>query len=227
MGFSETARGYLKKLVRDEAFVVPDRQTVAAHLKNHRIPISDRILDFQMNFSGLELTVANKSGETFQAALFSRADILENRPPEAINLNGQWYFHCGEHATAQFWFVIGSEGQFGTFDYHDEVLNILASSFDKWVESYAYMDALLQNHPYEHPYFYELLDPVGFGALVQNLVRYHPACDAYTQWMSDDNLTVHQGTWFDRPGFFLHLYSKNMEYCESFVHLLKEKWIVS
>ncbi len=227
MRFSDQAYKYLDKLSRDKDFVISDRQLIIDYLKGQNIQPLDKIIDFQMNFSGLDLTITNKPNSTFKASLFSNADIKQNNLIDKIEIDGQLYFYCGDHTTAQFWFVIGSNGQICTYDNTNETVNIISSSFDKFIETYAFKDLLGQNKKYEHPYYFDLIDSNGFEILTQNFIQYDTVSDNYNKWISNEKLIIHKGTFYDKPSCYIHIYGEDEIQCETFIQHLKDKLIIS
>ena len=227
MRFSNKAYKYLDKLSRDKDFVISDRQLIIGYLISHNIQALDKIIEFQTDFSGLELTIINKPNSTFQARLFSQVDIRENKPIDAINIDGQLYFSCGDHTTAQFWFVISEIGEICTYDNNDGKVNIISSSFGKFIETYAFQDLLGQMKKYEHPYYFDLIDKSSFEVFTENYFRHDTANDDYSKWLSDDKLVIRQGTWYDKASFYIHVYGEDTKQCETFIQHLKEKQIIS
>ena len=226
MRFSNKAYKYLDRLSRDKDFVTSDKQTVIDYMKRLGVTPFEKIIEFQMDFSGLELTITNKPGSTFKATLFSQSDIKERSPIDTIKIDSRFYFYCGDHATAQFWFVISDSGQICTYDNNDETVNIISSSFDKFVEIYAFEDLLGQNKEYEHPYFYNLVDNTSFELLAQKFRQQFTASDDYNKWFWDKGLIIRKGIWYDKPNFFVHVYGDNCNHCEDFIKLLKDKQII-
>jgi hypothetical protein len=227
MRFSNKTYKYLDKLSRDKDFVISDSQLVIDYLKSQNIHPLDKVIEFQTDFSGLELTITNKPNSTFKASLFSNADINQNKPIDAIEIDGQSYFYCGDHTTAQFWFVISGNGQICTYDNSDETVNVISSSFDKFIETYAFEDLLGQNKKYEHPSYYNLIDNSSFEILTQGFIRHDTANDDYNIWLSNDKLIVHKGIWYDKPSFYIHVYGDDNKQCETFIQHLKDKLIIS
>ena len=227
MRFSNKAYKYLDTLSRDKDFVILDRQQIIDYLRSQNIEPLERIIEFQTDFSGLKLTVKNKPNSTFTATLFSKKELKQNIPIDTVEIDGQLYFYCGDHATAQFWFVISSNGQICTYDNNDESVNIISSSIDKFIETYAFEDLLGQNKKYEHPYYYNLVDNKGFDELTQSFIRYNTVSDGYNKWLSNDKLIIHVGTWYDKPSFYVHIYGDNSNNCETFIQYLKDKLIIT
>jgi hypothetical protein len=227
MRFSNKAYKYLDTLSRDKNFVISDRQLIIDYLKGQNIQPYDKIVEFQMDFSGLELTITNKSNSTFKASLFSTADIKQNKPIDTIEIEEELYFYCGDHRTAQFWFVISENGQICTYDNNDETANVISSSFDKFIETYAFKDLLGQNKKYEHPYYYDIIDDSSFEKIAKDYIHHDTASDDYNKWLSYDNLIIHKGTWYDKPAFSIHVYGDSSEHCETYIQLLKDKKIIS
>ena len=227
MSFSDTASYYVSRLTSDNEFVFSDRQLIVDHLKKQSIEPFEKIIEFQARFSGLKLTITNKTGSTFKAKLFSKTDIINSIPPDTIEIDGRIYFDCGEHETAQFWFVIRNDGEICTYNNIDETVNVISSSFDKLIEEYALKDFLVRSKKYEHPYYYNLIDQNLFEACTQSFARYAAASDEYNSWLSDGSLVIHAGTWFDKPGLFIHVYGDDKRQCESLIQDLTEKSIIS
>ena len=75
MRFSNKAYKYLDKLSRDMDFVISDKQLIVDYLRSQNIQPFDKIVEFQMDFSGLELTKTNKPKSTSKASLFTNAEI--------------------------------------------------------------------------------------------------------------------------------------------------------
>jgi hypothetical protein len=226
MKFSDRANKYLDKLKRDYDLVIGDRKMIVDYLESQNIPPLEKIIEFQMHFSGLQLTITNKPGSTFKASLFSKTDIQENSPIDPIEIDGQLYFYSGDHDTAQYWFVISSRGQICTFNNNDQTVNVIFSSFDKFIETYAFEDFLEQNNQYEHSGYYELIDYSKFEKLTQSFFQHHHTSDDYNKWLSEGNLFIHQGTWLHKPTFYIHVYGNNRKQCKTFLKLLQDNQII-
>jgi len=227
MRYSNKTYKYLEKLSRDKEFVITDKQLVIEYLKSQSIQPYDKVIEFQTDFSGLELTITNKPNSTFHASLFSQADIKQNKPIVTIKIDGKLYFFCGDHTTAQFMFVISSSGQICTYDNNSKTVNVISSSFDKFIETYAFQDLLGQNRKYEHPYYYDLIDNTRFELYTENFIRHYTANDDYNKWLSDEKLIIRKGTWYDKPSFYIHVYGDDSKQCEIYTKHLKDKLIIS
>jgi len=227
MRFSNKAYKYLDTLSRDKDFLITDRQLIIDYLKGQNIQPFDKIVQFQMDFSGLQLTITDKSNSTFSATLFSTADIKQNKPIDTMEIDGQLYFYCGDHETAQFWFVIGANGQICTHDNNNGTVNVISSSFEKFVETYAFEDLLGQNKKYEHPYYYNLIDNSNFELFTKGFFSHDTANDNYNKWLSDDKMVIHKGIWYDRPSFYVHVYGDDSKHCETFIQNLKDNQIIA
>jgi hypothetical protein len=227
MRFSNKAYKYLDTLSRDKDFVIADRQQIIDYLRNQDIEPSEKIIEFQTDFSGLKLTIEHKPNSTFKATLFSKKDLRQNVPIDTIEIEGQLYFYCGDHKMAQFWFVISGKGQICTYDNNDETINIISSSFDKFIETYAFEDLLGKNKKYEHPYYYNLVDVESFDDFIQSFIRHNTASDDYNKWFSNDKLIIHLGTCYDKPSFYVHFYGDDRKYCETLIQHLKDKLVIT
>ncbi|MBO9728684.1 MAG: hypothetical protein J7623_08610 [Chitinophaga sp.] len=226
MNFSNTAAKYQDRLKWDSRFVVKDRQEVIDYLKRQNIEPFKHVIDFQVKYSGIELTLPGKPGTTFYAHLFSQNDIKSDAEIDHVKINGRSYFFCGDHETAQFWFVLSETGEICTYNNQDESINPLFSSFQKFIETYAQQHRQRQNKLYEHPPYYKLKNSTALQELVSTSPEYTPANDQYNQWYTANDIVIYQGTWFQAPTAFIHMYGKREADCEKFVQSLKAKGII-
>ena len=226
MELSERASRYLGALTKDKAYVFTDREAVIHYLTNQNIQPFESIVDFQVKFSGFHLTITSHPDSTFHARLFSKQDIEQDRQIEVLDVDGQSYFYCGDHTTAQFWFVLCANGQIGTYNNRTDTVNIIFSSFEKWIETYAIEDFLEQTNLHQAQR-HHLIDENGFEQLTQHFLRHESANDDYNQWLSLEELFVQKGTWLDSASYFIRVYAKDIDQHETFVKQLKESKIIS
>lgn len=227
MRFSNKAYKYLDKLNRDKEFVIADSNEVVNYLAKQNITAFHSVIDFQMKFSGLELTISKNPGSTFNARLFSRSNVAKNTKIELVKVNGQSYFFCGDHETAQIWFVLSEQGQLCTYNSNNGSVNTIFSSFDKFIETYALEDLLSKENKYEHPSFYDLINPKEFDRLTKDYFLHLTASDDYHKWLSSGDIVIHKGTWYDRAACYVHVYGDTKQRCETFVNSLKSAAIIA
>lgn len=227
MKFSNKAYKYLDLLSRDENYIVPSPEQVIHYLGKQGIPAFDKVIAFQMEYSGLRLTITNKPAASFITRLFSNKEILSNTLIDCLQLNGKYYFYCGHHTTAQFYFVLSQDGEIGIYDNEEDSINPIFSSFDKFIETYAFEDLLARNKKYENPPFYDLLDIHEFNTLVNGCFQHLSASDQYNDWLTTDDITIYKGKWFDKTSFYIHVYGDNKATCELYIQKLKDKKIIA
>lgn len=225
MNFSNNAQNYFRKLKR-ESNIGFDREMISHYLKLQNINPFEKIIEFQMEFAGLELTIKNKPDETFVAHLFAKDDILNNKEIDVIENDGRLYFNCGEHSTAQFWFMICETGEICTYDNNDETINSIFSNFEKFVESYAMKNFLAESRKYEHPYYFDLMDTEKFDIEIKDFSISVDESDVYNKWYSNNKLIIQKGVWYDRPSPFIHLFGDEKNECEDFINQCKIKSII-
>lgn len=227
MKHSNPAISYLNKATRDPQYVIKDRQEIVAYLKRQNIVPFDSVIDFQLNYSGLELTIPGKPGSTFRARLFSQTDLASNTAIEQVKIKGRSYFFCGDHETAPCWFVLSETGEICTYNNQDESVNPIFSSFQYLIENYVAEISQYESNMYEHPAYYNLKDNAAFWELVSNAIVNPKANDYFNHWsIVENNIRIHKGTWFDRPAAYIHIYGKSKATCEAFVSSLKAKGII-
>lgn len=82
--------------------------------------------------------------------------IQKNETLEIISAGDRIVESCGEHKTAQFGFFLTDKGELCTLNDKD-MPNVLHSSFDKFVEVYAFRNEI--SHLDSNPYYFEVLKP--------------------------------------------------------------------
>lgn len=163
MKLSNQAFEYVGSLNRDTAYIETGRKKVIEYFQKQGLPVFDKVIDFQVEYSGLTLTIYNKPESSFNTKLYLAKDIETNTPVDFLKIEGRYFFYCGDHETAQFWFVLSQDGEVGIYDNNAETVNLIFSSFEKFIETYAFEDLLSRNEKYEHPPFYGLKDVEGFN----------------------------------------------------------------
>lgn len=227
MKFSNKAYKYLDKLKRDKEYTYSEKTGIINYFKTQGLPVFEKVVEFQVDYSGLILTISGAPLSTYYAQLYSVSDIKANAQIDFFQLEGQYYFYCGHHETAQFWFVLGEDGQVFTYDNERQSVNPIFTSFEKLIEAYAFEDLLRKNKKYELPYFYEVIDPLRYGLLTKDWFRHSTANDSYNEWLSKDDLIIYTGRRFDRPISFVHLYGDSKTTCEGFIKVLKSENIIA
>lgn len=223
---SNMSERYMYSLNRDQDFVIEDRDSINRYLESQGIPLFEKIIDFQIGYSGLEFTVNNKPGSKFKARLFAKADIRNNIAIDVIQVDDRYYFDCGEHETAQFWFVISDSGEICTYDNTSQTVNTIFSTFEKLIETYAMQNLMHFHNKCEDRHYYELIDVHGFREITKDYFRYTFANDAYNTWLTHESLLLYQGIWFDRPAPFLHVFDDTESRAALFIQSWKDKSII-
>ena len=134
MELSDRAIEYIATLKRNDDLIIPDKQSIIDYMIGQGIQPYEKIIQFQLDFSGLELTISGEPDYTFQAALFSKKELQKNQPISVEEIDGKLYFDCGGHSVAQFWFVIGIEGEICVYDDMTGTINPIFSCFEKFIE---------------------------------------------------------------------------------------------
>jgi hypothetical protein len=227
MKFSNKASKYLDKLKRDKGYSYLGKSDVINYLKRHDIPLFEKVIEFQIEYSGLVLTIFDKPLSTFYARLFSLSDIDANAANNFFQISGQYYFYCGDHETAQFWFVLSQNGEICTCNNERETPNVVFSSFHKFIETYAFEDLLKMNKKYEHTPYCDLIDQSHFDNLTKEYFQHITASDSFNKWLSNEDFVIHTGIWLDRPSNYIHVYGDNKMKCETFIQALKDKNIIA
>lgn len=227
MNLSNKAARYLNKLKRNPDFVITDRDEAINYFRKQNIPAFENVINFQMEYSGFAFTIFNDKDSAFEATLFSRHDVTTNTEIEFIKIDGQYYFYCGDHRTAQLWFVLSERGELCTYNNNEVSVNIIFSSFDKFVESYAFKDLLNKNNRYEHPPYYNLVNRDTFEKFTEHYNLFFTANDDYNKWLTKDDLIIHQGTMLDSPTPYIHVYGDSKANCQTFIDSLKECNIIN
>jgi hypothetical protein len=226
MRLSDRVYKYLNKLSRDSQFAFSDHEKLVAYMKNQQIEPYESIINFQIEFSGFELTITNHPGSSFYTHLFSNKDILEQLPIDSIEIDNERYFFFGHHATAQFWFVLGAQGQICTYDNTSETVNTISSCFEKFIEDYALEDFFEQTGRYRYPFHHDIIDLAAFDEIANGLLYLPEHSDDYNQWFAFDNLFVRKRSWFDRAGFSISLFCDTEIQCNDFIDFLRSRGVI-
>lgn len=224
MKHSNKAARYLTTLTRDRYYIVSDRNEVIDYLTRQGVPAFEKVVDFQMEYSGLKLTIHNKDNAAFKVMLFGIRDLMTNAPVGHFEIDGRYYFYCGEHKTAPFPFVLGQDGEICI--YNDDSVHTIYSSFEKFIETYVMQNTLAVTMAYEHPPYYDLLDSVQFTSHVRSMYTLSTANDEYNEWLLVGDLMIYKGTWLYKPSFFVHVYGETEEQCEAFIKVMKDNKII-
>jgi c-di-AMP phosphodiesterase-like protein len=226
MTLTERATKYFNRLKRNNEFYL-DRETTIEYCNQQIFPLSEKLVDIQINFSGYKLTIYNDSGNGFLLRLFSKADVKNNNEIEVYHFDKTYVVDFGQHDTAQFHFYITNLGELCTLGHNDDdTPNIVCSSIEKFIEQYALQDQLaLQT---KNPYYHEILNNEELTKLLEkDFAKIEECSDKYSQWFTNGQLTIDRGTWLDRAEFYLHVYGQKQESCDKFVDNLKQSKIIA
>jgi len=217
----------MSSLRRDRGWIATAEQTERYFEKNN-FPPTEALINYQANFSGLELMVGKDRRGLFKAELFTKSRILNNSPISANEdyfLEGEkFYFNCGTHATAQFQFYISDVGEICT-DLDDDIINVLYSSFEKKIEQYALRNEI-QNWQ-EDPVYYEIENQLSLEKYMEQGFDLIEECsDAYNSWWGNKDLIIANSTWLDRKEKYFHIYGKKLDYCKLLIEEFKNQRIL-
>lgn len=226
MTLTDRATKYLNKLQRKSESHL-DKETTIAYCNQKAFPLTEKLVDIQVNFSGYKLTIGNDNGHGFLLRLFSKADVKNNNEIEVYHFDKTYVVDFGEHDTAQFHFYITDLGELCTLGHHDgDTPNIICSSIEKFIEQYALQDELASQT--KNPYYHDILNNEGLTKLLErDFYKIEECCDKYSQWFTNGQLTINRGTWLDRPEFYLHVHGHKKESCDKFVDNLKHCKIIT
>jgi hypothetical protein len=167
-----------------------EREAIIEQITRAGLPVFEPIVAFQEHYGGIEYAVRGEAiGFSFD--LFEGFDPKEPWEFNALqDAQGYWGFHCGDEAWAPFWFSIRQDGAV-CVDGTDDVLMAIATSVEKYIESDAIRDGLLDLQPtwwelFFHTADYRALDSVfAQGRQIVNV-----ASDACTTWWADERSRI-------------------------------------
>jgi len=225
MKLSDRATRYFNNLQRIDKYFL-DKEKTIEYCKRQNFPLTETLLDVQVNFSGYKLTIGNGKGHGFLLRLFAKCDFDEDRKIEVYHFGETYIVDFGEHDTAPFYFYITELGELCTLGDHDgDMPNIVCSSIEKYIEQYALQDELVSQ--INGRYYYEVLNNEELTRLLElNFIKIEECSDRYAQWFTNGQLTIDKGTWLQRPEFYLHVYGQNEESINKFVSSLKSNKII-
>jgi len=221
--FSTRAEKYITKLKKSKEWTC-DKETVIEYFESQEFSVFKPLVRFQVRYSGLELSIDDNEEEMFSLRLFSNEEIKDKEPLDYFEENGNYWFDCGIHARAQFNFYINQIGEVCAESGGD--INIIYSSIEMMIEKYALIDSLSNWH--KDVYYYNIQNVEKFNTLVVQ-EKFRPiqeCCDEYLKCITNGSVTIIQGTWLDKPEFYLHIYSDNEVKTKQFVERLKKEKIL-
>lgn len=223
MNFSNRAKLYLSKLSKHKQWSTSEEET-SNYLFAQNITPTQGILEFQANYSGLELTINGHKSETFSSNLFSRNQIKNNELLDLDKKNNKLFFPCGHHATAQFMFFVTGKCEICTLD-NSENFNIIHSNFRKMIEQYALLNQIWDWK--KNPFYFKLLK---LDQLIDHM-KYsfqfiEETSDDYSLWWQNENIIISTGTWFDRPSKYLLVFGKNQNIITQLLEILESKSVI-
>jgi hypothetical protein len=165
-----------------------ERSSIVAALEQAGLPVFEPVVAFQQHFGGITYQVRDRAGgKSHQMSLGLFQPKIVGFTPDGHH----YYFACGTHSIAQMGFYLGEEGTM----YVDERFPspvVIASSVEKYLESDAMVDKLIDLH-------FKWWLPLGEVAQDDSRLREQldlpiivQASDAYTTWWGNDHIRVVQ-----------------------------------
>lgn len=223
MNLSDRANLYLSNFFKDVKWSASKDET-AEYLTAQNIFPTQHILDFQAHYSGLNLTIAQDSKNTFRTFLFSKEQILEKELLIDYKVNGKIFFSCGDLSSAPFLFYLTVDGEICTIDDMDNI-NIIHSNIEVLIEQYALLNKFSDWK--QHPEYFKLLQKGALDDFMKSSFHFiEETSDDYSLWWQNEILLVTIGTWFDKPSKYLHVYGKNQKIISKLIQTLEEKAII-
>lgn len=110
MNLSPRATNYLKRMNRNHHNC--SSKEILKYLQNQNLQPLEHFFRFQIEYSGYELTIPNKTGDTFKAQLFSKNQVTQNLRPEIEKTDERLLLVCGDHKTAPFEFYLTDKANY-------------------------------------------------------------------------------------------------------------------
>lgn len=218
---SNRAESYLSGLDKDPNYSC-DKDMVIAYMEQQQVPLCKPVIRFQTKYSGFDLTIRANRMKTFYMRLFSRKAIKSNKRINVLQENGNTWFECGYHESAQYNFYINEEGEIIAESGKDELA--IYSSAEMMIESYALLDSI----PYD---WWNRLsyckvvnkDSLSTYLLTKNFRQIKECCDDYNIYFSNGNIIVRCSVFWTNEGrFVIATYGKNEKICKQFIEELKK-----
>jgi hypothetical protein len=188
------ARTMLERLPRRHT--ISDREDIIERISREGLPVFEPIVVFQMRYGGMEYRVRG-SGHGFSF------DLLSGPPDEPPSLYGEedpqgcWAFECGQERVAQFGFFVRQDGAI-CVDGDDDVLLPIAASVEKYIESDAMHDRLIDIQAKWWMIYLTMpaADHAVDAVLAQGRTIVDVASDAYTTWWANEYSRICRHTMF-------------------------------
>jgi hypothetical protein len=181
---------------RPRRLTITDREAIIEQITRAGLPVFEPVVAFQMRYGGMEYRVRGSiHGFSF--------DLFIGPPNEPQELYGEedpqgcWAFECGNERVAQFGFFVRQDGAI-CVDGDNDVLLPIASSVEKYIESDAMHDGLMDIQA--KWWMIYLTIPAAEHAvdavLAQGRTVVEVASDAYTTWWANEYSRICRRTMF-------------------------------
>jgi hypothetical protein len=189
------ARAMLARLPRRQT--ITDREAIIEQITSAGLPVFEPIVAFQVQYGGVAYVIRG-SGSGFSFDLF--LDYGQNKPrtfEAEQDPHGYWSFYCGAVPSAPVTFHIRQDGAI-CVDGDDDVLVPVATSVEKYIESDAMWDGLMDIRSKWWEIFFEVAatDRSVDAVLAQGRTVVAVSSDAYTTWWANEQSHVCRRTMF-------------------------------
>lgn len=222
MKLSELANRYVQGLRIDPYWNFQDRDAIVKYMSSQNITAFPRIVDLQIEYSGKTLALRGKPKSSFHIQLFSKKDIHYGNELDILLIDGRYYFDCGTHETAQFWFVVGEDGCFGTYSQDEENVNILYADFTNLIESYALENEIIKKGFYESEYYLVISDIRDIHDMVIGLKRYEFINDQFVFWYGNNSVFLNIAKFYGTDSYYVHIFGEKKIYASELISRLSQ-----
>lgn len=226
MELSDRAKSYITELKKDADYSASREETII-YLEKQNFQKAIALIEFQSEYSGYTLVNSYRERGSFCTYLFSRHQIENNISLELEELNGKFLFECGQHERNPFDYVISHKGEFGTYHWRDQDLNILHNSYKSIFEISAFKNEIYNDTWIEHRVYHRIKDFEKFNSFIDLEFEAVKECsDDFSKWWKNDDIVIDNGRWLGRPENYFHIFYKKEKYKNQIIERLQKEGII-
>jgi hypothetical protein len=181
---------------------ITEPEAIIQQITRAGAPVFEPVVAFQAQYGGMTYAVRSEA-MGFSFDLFARFMAIDPTDPVTYHAEkDRWFFYCGKHTWDPFFFYIAPDGAICVDADNYRILPI-ASSVEKYIESHAIRDELLdiQTKWWELSFQVAAANRDVAAVFAQGRRVVDVASDAYTTWWVDEHSRIARFLMYDTRTF--------------------------
>lgn len=224
MKLTERATQYIETLHRDPQWITKEAET-KKYLKRLNTEYSEKVLEVQLKFGGIELSISNTSSFNRKLNFISQAHIRKQSKIHSERINDELLFQFDNGEEPSFFFIT-NDGIICTKNKDNpKKLHLTYETIETKIEQYA-----LLNEYYFFTSFSSgncnVLDLENLKNELAELTLISECSDSFNFCYKNDFVIVLISPWLDEEGHFINVYGINPNAWKEIVKRLQAKDII-